>query len=189
MPAKAPPLRGIRVIDLATPWAEICGRILADLGAEVIKVEPPEGAAARRLAPFGGESDPAPGTSLYWAALGLGKRSVVLDLTTEAGREQLRTLAASADILIESFAPGYLAGLGLGYEALSAANPGLIYTSVSPYGQEGPDARSPAITMFCTCPSAKPTFIRPRCRVLSINCDSPHSCLPVMTSPSTQFTS
>src|SRR5207244_831365 len=105
---------------------------------------PPEGAGARRLAPFAGEADPVPGSSLYWAALGLGKRSVVIDLGEEAGREQLRNLAATADILVESFAPGYLAGLGLGYDILSSANPGLIYTSVTPYGQDGPEAHTPA---------------------------------------------
>ncbi len=137
-------LRGIRVVDLATPLAEMCGRILADLGAEVIKVEPAEGAAARRLAPFAGDNDPQPGSSLYWAAVGLGKSSVVLDLQAQGDREKLRALIDTADIVVESFPPGYLAGLGLGYEELSDSNPGLIYASVSPYGQDGPDASSPA---------------------------------------------
>src|SRR6266851_2084905 len=122
----------------------MCGRVLADLGAEVIKVEPPEGAAARRLAPFGGPNDPQPGTSLYWAALSLGKRSVVLDLDDGQDVARLRRLIDSADILVESFPPGYLDSLGLGYPALAATNPGLIYTSVSPFGQDGPDALSPA---------------------------------------------
>ena len=87
---------------------------------------------------------PVPGTSLYWAAVGLGKRSVVLDLNDEADKLKLRDLIDSADVLVESFVPGYMASVGLGYESVSVTNPGLIYTAISPYGQDGPDALSPA---------------------------------------------
>ena len=139
MPAAEPTtnaLEGIRVLDLATARAEFTGRILADLGAEVIKVEPPEGAAARRLPPFDGGD---PERSLYWSALGLGKRSVVLDLLNdEDDRATLRRLLAGADVLIESFDPGVMEGVGLGHAELAEALPQLVYTSVTPYGQDGP---------------------------------------------------
>lgn len=135
-----PPLAGIRVLDLATERAELAGRMLADLGAEVLKIEPPGGAAARFLPPFADDT----GDSLYWAAVGLGKRSAVLDITSAEGRAQLERLAASADILVESFDPGVMGSLGLGYDRLRELNPRLIYVSVSPYGQDGPHAARPA---------------------------------------------
>ena len=134
----------MRVIDLATTRAELAGRQLADLGAEVIKVEPPEGAEARRMPPFEDGREDDPDGSLYWATVGLGKRSVVLDLELESDRERLRALAASADIFIESFDPGTLDAIGLGQQALREANPRLVYVSVTPYGQTGPDAHSPS---------------------------------------------
>ncbi len=138
------PLTGTRVIDLATARAELAGRILADFGAEVVKVEPPGGAEARRLAPFvAGREDDAEG-SLYWAAVALGKKSVVIDLASEAGRDEVRRLAAAADVLIESFDPGVMDSYGLGYSALREINPGLVYVSVTPYGQGGPWAMRPA---------------------------------------------
>ena len=124
----------IRVIDLATTRAELAGRVLADLGAEVIKVEPPAGVEARRVGPF----DQA-GESLYWAALGLGKRSVVLDLEGRLrDRERLHGLLAGADILIESSDAGKLGRWGLGYAELASRYPRLIYASITPYGQDGP---------------------------------------------------
>lgn len=138
------PLADVRVLDLATSRAELAGRLLADLGAEVIKVEPPVGVDSRRRPPFDESAGPRRGESLYWAALGLGKRSVVLDLTSAHGREALIALAADADVLVESFPPGTLDALGLGYATLSAANPALVYISVTPYGQDGPKAGWPA---------------------------------------------
>jgi len=136
-------LSGIRVLDLATARGELTGRLLANLGAEVLKIEPPEGAEARRYAPF----DERPGwgqRSLYWAAVGLGKRSAVLDLDDDRDRDVVAQLARRADVLIESFEPGRMASLGLDYETLSTANPRLVYVSVTPYGQSGPKARWPA---------------------------------------------
>lgn len=143
------PLGDIRVLDLATPAAEATGRVLADLGAEVIKVEPPGGCAARFTPPFeGGGSAPGAGgdaeRSLFWRAFGLGKRSVVLDIAVEADRARLRELARGADVWIESFAPGTLDAMGLGDADLRAQNPALIYTQVTPFGQTGPEAGSPA---------------------------------------------
>ena len=134
-------LGGIRVIDLATSRAEMAGRVLADMGAEVIKVEPPEGAPSRKLAPF---SDADPQRSLYWAAMGLGKRSVVIDLDDEQGRADFRALLATADVLIESFDPGEMAAWGVGYDDIKDDHPELIYVSVTPYGQDGPWADRPA---------------------------------------------
>ncbi len=138
------PLTGIRVIDLATARGEVAGRVLAELGAEVIKIEPPGGAEARRLPPFirGRETDPD--GSLFWASVALGKRSVVLDIQQPADRERLQRLLGGADILVESFDPGALAPLGLDYATLQARYPALIYVSITPYGQTGPDAHSPA---------------------------------------------
>jgi crotonobetainyl-CoA:carnitine CoA-transferase CaiB-like acyl-CoA transferase len=135
-----PALHGVRVLDLATPRCELAGRTLAELGAEVLKLEPPEGAAARLLPPF----DDATGASLYWAALGMGKRSAVVDVKTLQGQETVRRLAERADVLIESWGSGGLQSLGLGYAALSAINPRLIYASASPFGLEGPKAAWPA---------------------------------------------
>ncbi len=138
------PLSHIRVLDLTTPLGEMAGRTLSDLGAEVIKIEMPGGAAARRLPPFarGKESDPQ--GSLYWASVALGKKSVVLDVTTAEGRVALLGLAAGADVFIESWPPGEAASHGLGYAGLAALNPALVYASVSPFGQTGPAAMAPA---------------------------------------------
>ena len=133
-------LSDVRVLDLTTCRAEMAGRLLADLGAEVIKVEPPGGAESRALPPF----DHNNGESLYWAALGLGKRSIVLDLEDAAARTTLLELASAADVLIESFDPGWLDSRGLGYERLSSLNPALVYVSVTPYGATGPKAHWPA---------------------------------------------
>ncbi len=133
------PLAGVRVLDLATDRAELAGRILADLGADVLKAELPGGAKARTLAPFD-----AAGASLYWAAVGIGKRSVVIDYTTAAGRDAVRALAAEADLFIESDGPGVMTAYGLGDATLRAANPSLVYVSVTPYGQDGPYAHRPA---------------------------------------------
>lgn len=134
------PLRDVVVIDFATPRAELAGRVLGELGALVVKVEPPEGSESRRMPPFANGTN----QSLYWEAVGAGKRSVVLDLAHSRARAGLGPLIARADILIESFDPGVMAALGLGYDEVAAINPGIIYVSVTPYGQSGPDAQSPA---------------------------------------------
>ncbi len=140
MPEAPGPLHEIVVVDFATRRAELAGRVLAELGAAVVKVEPPGGAESRRMPPFAGSTD----QSLYWEVVAAGKRSVVVDLCDSAGLAELQPLLERADILIESFDPGVMEGLGLGYEQLAAANPGIVYVSVTPYGQSGPDAGSPA---------------------------------------------
>ena len=98
-------LAGLRVVEMADEKGELCGRLLADLGAEVIRIEPPEGSISRTLPPFSEDG----ATSLYFATRNAGKRSAVVDLASEAGRERLHGLLASADILIESTQPGTLA--------------------------------------------------------------------------------
>lgn len=128
-----------RVLDLTTERGLLCGQILADLGADVIQIEPPGGSPARRIGPFY-EDLPDPDRSLYWWAYSRNKRAVTLDITKDEGRELLIKLARSADFLVESYNPGYLASLGLGYDDLSAMNPALVYVSISPFGQDGPKA-------------------------------------------------
>lgn len=130
-------LTGLRVLDLTTGGALLCGRLLADLGADVIAVEPRGGNPARSRAPFW-QDHMGPETSLFWLAYSCNKRSVTLALDHETGQEGLRRLVQTADVVLESFPPGYLDDLGLGYEALSTLNPGLIFTSISPFGQTGP---------------------------------------------------
>jgi crotonobetainyl-CoA:carnitine CoA-transferase CaiB-like acyl-CoA transferase len=138
------PLRGIRVIDAANERGELAGRVLADLGATVLKVEPPGGSPSRRRGPFekGHEQD-AEG-SLYWATVSLGKHSIVLDWDSPAGIDELLTLLRSADVFIESEQPGRMRELGLDYTSLVRLNASLIYTSITPFGQHGPMADAPA---------------------------------------------
>ncbi len=128
-----------RVLDLSDERGLLCGQLLADLGADVIKVEPPGGLAARAIGPFLHDT-PGPERSLYWWSYNRNKRGITLDLERPAGRELLKRLAARADFLIESSAPGRMAALGLGYAALAKINPALIYVSITPFGQDGPKA-------------------------------------------------
>lgn len=128
-----------RVLDLSTERAWMCAKMLADLGADVIKIEPPGGDPGRRHGPFHGGS-PDPERSLRWWFFNRGKRSVTLDLQSADGQSVLRRLAATADVVVESFDPGWLDERGLGYDALAAVNPKLVFTSVTPFGQDGPYA-------------------------------------------------
>ena len=131
------PLAGVRVLDLSGPMGQPAGRSLADLGADVILVEPPSGSSARSLAPFAGGA-PDTERSIFHLHFNTNKRGVVLDLTSKEGRRDLLRLVRTADAVIESFAPGYLTSLGLGYEVLEAQRPGLVLTSITPFGQDGP---------------------------------------------------
>ncbi|OGO50550.1 MAG: hypothetical protein A2148_02600 [Chloroflexi bacterium RBG_16_68_14] len=128
-----------RVLDLTNERGLLCGQILADLGADVIAVEPPGGNSARRLGPFADDT-PGPERSLYWSAYGRNKRSVTLDLSTAPGRDLLLRLAEGAHFLIESEPPGRMAELGLSYQDLAKVNPALVYVSISAFGQDGPKA-------------------------------------------------
>ena len=135
-------LRDYRVLDLSDGGAMVGGMILADLGADVIAVEPPGGNVSRGLGPFAPGVDGVEG-SLVWQAWARNKRSVLLDLEADEGREQFRRLAAGADAVIESAEPGAMSALGLGYEQLAEINPGLVYAAVTPYGSTGPKASWP----------------------------------------------
>ena len=128
-----------RVLDLTDERGLLCGKILADLGADVIQVEPPTGNSARRLGPFY-QDEVHPERSLFWWAYTTNKRSITLNFTTTDGQALLKRLVQSADFLIESGAPGEMAALGLGYDELAALNPALIVVSITPFGQDGPYA-------------------------------------------------
>ena len=132
-----PPLAPYRVLDLTEGGINWCGKVLADLGADVIKVEPPGGSPTRRTGPFYGGT-PNLERSLFWYAYCLNKRGVTLNLESRDGQELFKKLAATADIVLESFRPGYMADLGLGYDDLNSINPSLVMTSVTPFGQTGP---------------------------------------------------
>jgi benzylsuccinate CoA-transferase BbsE subunit len=129
-------LAGLRVLDLTDHKGALCGRILADMGADVIKIEPPGGDASRRVGPF---LDDAPhrDRSLFFWFYNLNKRSLTLDLSGTQGVEVFERLAKSADIVIESFAPGRLHEMGLGWDRLRQLNPALILCSIAPFGQTG----------------------------------------------------
>ncbi|MDP6451954.1 MAG: CoA transferase [SAR202 cluster bacterium] len=129
----------LRVLDLTFAQTGYFGKIFADLGADVIKIEPPQGDPARRMAPFAGDFND-PEHSLYFLNFNANKRGVTLDLETDAGRASLSELASGADVLVESYTPGYMDGLGVGYDALRQKNPGLVFASITPFGQTGPYA-------------------------------------------------
>ena len=134
-------LEGVRVLDLSHDIAgSFCARLLADYGAEVVKVEPPKGSDLRRMGPFYGD-DPHPEKSLFFFVLNLNKVGVTLDVESEAGKRVLRDLVRHTDVVIETFKPGYLTSLDIDYSDLEAVNPGLIMTSITPFGQTGPYSR------------------------------------------------
>ena len=134
-PSPSQPLHGIRVLDLSAVLSgPMCTALLADQGAEVIKVEPPGGDLSRRIGPAKGDM------SAMFIAANRGKRSIVLDLKRAEHLQVLRDLARRADVLVENFRPGAMARLGLDHATLAAANPRLIYASITGYGQSGPYA-------------------------------------------------
>lgn len=138
------PLSGYRVLELGSTVAgPFCGRLLADFGAEVIKVEPPEGDAVRWM---GKRSQ---GKSLYAASIFRNKKLIALDLRHPDGRALARDLAERSDFLLENFRPGTMERWGLGYDALSAVNPGLIMIRLSGYGQFGPYSQRPGYGVTC----------------------------------------
>jgi crotonobetainyl-CoA:carnitine CoA-transferase CaiB-like acyl-CoA transferase len=136
-------LDGVRVLDLAGESGALCGKLLADMGADVIAIEPPNGTAMRRTGPVYAARGDAPATAptdrslLFWH-YSTNKRSVTLDLDAPVDRARFLTLAATADVIIETAAPGRLAAMGLGYETLRARQPRLILLSITPFGQTGP---------------------------------------------------
>jgi CoA:oxalate CoA-transferase len=137
------PLEGVRVLDfsimLAGPY---CARLLADVGAEVIKIEPPEGEEMRLRAPL------REGQSAYFGQLNAGKKSIALDLKSPEAIRLVHRMVESTDIVVENFRPGVMERLGLGYETLRKINPRLIYCSISGYGQTGAQSERPAYAMI-----------------------------------------
>ena len=133
-------LKGIRVVDFTQVAAgPVCTQMLADLGADVVKIEAPQGELCRALAPF------VEGESLGFLALNGNKRSVALNLKDALGLEAALALSMGADIIVESFRPGVMQRLGLGYEDIRTRNPGVIYCSISAYGQEGSWKHKPGV--------------------------------------------
>jgi crotonobetainyl-CoA:carnitine CoA-transferase CaiB-like acyl-CoA transferase len=138
-----------RALDLTDEKGVLCGKLLGDLGADVIKVERPGGDATRRLSPFyHDEVDPE--KSLFWFAYNASKRGITLDIETVAGQGIFKKLVERADFVIESFAPGYLDKLGLSYPSMEKINPGVIMVSITPFGQAGPyrDYKGPDIVTW-----------------------------------------
>ncbi len=126
-----------RVLDLSDENGFLCGRILGDMGADVIKIEGVGGDRARSIEPFY-RDNPHPGKSLFWFAFNLNKRGITLNLETADGQEIFKKLAKTSDFIVESFAPAYLDELGLGYSVLRNLNPRIILISITPFGQTGP---------------------------------------------------
>src|SRR5260370_7586677 len=130
-------LNGLRLLDLTDEKGALAGKIFADVGAEVIKIEPPEGWWRRRIRPCLDDlRDPE--DCLYSLAYHAGKKSITANLASPDARELVANLAAHADFLVESHPLGYLESIGLGYETLARRNPRLIYTSITPSGDTGP---------------------------------------------------
>jgi crotonobetainyl-CoA:carnitine CoA-transferase CaiB-like acyl-CoA transferase len=133
------PCSGIRVVDFSTVVSgPLCTQILGDLGADVIKVETPVGDVSRRFPPL------RDGLAGFFAAFNRNKRSIVVDLKQDAGRDVARRLCKVADVVVENFRPGVAERLGIGWADLSAANPGLVYVSINGFGPDGPYAELPA---------------------------------------------
>ena len=134
-------LHGVKVVDLSQVIAgPLCTLLLGDFGADVIKIEPPDGDSSRQLGStrLGGESD-------YYLAANRNKRSVVLDLKTPRGLAMVKALIRGADVVVENFRPGVMERLGLSYETLIVDNPGLIYCSINGFGHDGPHRDKPAL--------------------------------------------
>jgi crotonobetainyl-CoA:carnitine CoA-transferase CaiB-like acyl-CoA transferase len=134
------PLNKYRVLDLTDRRGYLCGKILADMGMDVIKIEPQGGDLDRWKGPFY-QDNPDPEKNIYWWSFNTSKRSITLDITKKDDREIFFALASDADIVLESFDPGTTARLGITYDELSKSNPGLIMVSVTGFGQDGPYSR------------------------------------------------
>lgn len=144
-------LQGYRALDLTDEKGQLCAKILADLGVDVIKIERPGGDECRRFGPFfHGETHPE--KSLLWAAYNTNKRGITLDITTMCGSFLFKKLAENTDFIVESFSPGYMSDIGLGFDALREINPRIIMTSITPFGQNGPrrDWKSSDIVSMAT---------------------------------------
>lgn len=141
MPFQAPAdgvlLPPYRILDLTGPEGVFCGKLLADYGADVIKIEPPGGDLTRQRAPFIGD-EPGQERSAYFLFYNTNKRSVTVGLESPEGQDLFKKMVATADVMIESFPVGYMKSIGLDFDTLKAINPGLVMASVTPFGQTGP---------------------------------------------------
>lgn len=131
------PLHGLRILELANETGQFCGKLLADLGADVVKIEPPGGEPCRHIGPFL-DDIPHPDRSLSFWYYNTSKRGITLDLETADGRRIFARLAETADVILETFRPGYLAARGFDYASLQLQNPRLIMCALTPFGQTGP---------------------------------------------------
>ena len=131
------PLAGLRILELADETGQFCGKLLGDLGADVVKIEPPGGERNRHVGPFL-DDIPHPERSLSFWYYNTSKRGITLSLETADGRRLFRRLAATSDVILETFRPGFLASLGIDYDSLSLQNPRVIMCSLTPFGQTGP---------------------------------------------------
>ncbi len=143
-----PPLAGLRALDLTDEKGLFCGRVLADFGVEVIQVERPQGNPARRYGPYC-QDQPDPEKGLWWLCYAGNKKGITLDIASKEGKQIFKRLVTKADFVIDSFHPGYMDSLGLGYSSLSQLNPGLVMTSITPFGQEGPYKDYKASDLVC----------------------------------------
>jgi benzylsuccinate CoA-transferase BbsE subunit len=140
-------LEGTRVVDLTDESGFLAGKILGDMGADVIKLEPPGGDPARRGPFVSGVEDPE--RSLLWLAMNTSKRGITLDLTSGRGAELFRDLVATADVVLETARPGALDERGIGWQSLREANPWLVWCAITPFGQTGPYAQYLANDLVC----------------------------------------
>ena len=131
------PLAGLRVVELCDELGQLAGKLLADMGADVVKVEPPQGSAARRVGPFV-DDEPGPNRSLNFWYYNTNKRSVIADVETAEGAEVWRNLVAKADIVIDDRSPRWLDDQGIGYSQLSQGHAEVIWCSITPFGEDGP---------------------------------------------------
>ncbi len=127
----------LRVLEVVDDMGELCGKMLADMGADVVRIEPPEGAATRRVGPFL-DDQPHPERSIHFWHYNTNKRSVTLALDRPEGQKLFARMVETADILVESMPPGYMDDRGLSFDRLKAVNLGLVYVSISPFGRGGP---------------------------------------------------
>jgi len=138
-----------RVLDVTDEKGLMCGKLMGDMGADVVKIEQPGGDPARNIGPYY-HDETEPEKSLFWWGLNTSKRGITLDIEKPEGQEIFRKLVKTADFVLESFPPGYMAKLGLGYPDLEKINPGVIIVSITPFGQRGPykDFKGPDMVMW-----------------------------------------
>lgn len=143
------PLGPYRVLDLTDESGVFCTKLLASMGADVIRIEPPGGHETRKIGPFY-HDEPDPEKSLHWFVYNLGKRSITLDINSDAGKDIFKRLVRTADFVVECFPPGHLDKIGLGYSDLNSVNPRIIHTSITPFGSTGPYSHFKGSCLICT---------------------------------------